>query len=186
LSVIFSPAISLFICRRCQPSFSSVSHSKVTEASSPPPSTLPKGVDVSSSWKSYQAIYNITTATKAENLADDAKIEFIVKDNAGIIEDIKRWCSVRGHGFYEKDNKGDSAKDGIAIAPGTRRCGLIKYRRVGESEWEARNRGRKISFTAIISTATLKDVLYPLEKAQAAAVLGMDVNVVLEGAGSDG
>lgn len=39
-----------------------------------------------------------------------------------------------------------------------------------------------MSMTAIISTAALK-VLFPLDKALAAAVLGMDVNVVFEGAG---
>jgi predicted peroxiredoxin len=149
----------------------------------PPPTTVPKVVDASSSWKSYQAIYKIITAIKAEKLADDAKIEFIVKDNAGIIEDIKRYCAVRGHGFYEIDTKVDSAKDGIAMTPGTRKCGLIKHTREGENEWEARNRGRETSLTVIISTAAMKEVLFPLEKALAAAVLGMDVNVVFDGAG---
>lgn len=145
------------------------------------PTYAVKIVDASASWKSHQAIYKIITAIKAENLADDAKIEFIVKDNAGIVEDIKRWCGVTGHGFYEKDTKGDSTKDGIP--PGTRRCGLVKHTRVGENEWEARNRGREMSLTAIISTAALEEVLYPLDKALAAAVLGMGVNVVFEGAG---
>lgn len=149
----------------------------------PPPTTIPTVVDASSCWKSYQAIYKIIKAIEAEKLADDAKIEFIVKDNAGIIEDIKRYCEVRGHSFYGNDTKSDSAKDGIAMAPGTKKYGLIKHTRAGENELEARNRGREPTLTVIISTAEMKEVLFPLEKGLAAAVLGMDVNVVFDGAG---
>jgi hypothetical protein len=69
-------------------------------ATPPLPTNNRKVVDASFSWKSHQAIYKIITAIKAENLADDAKIEFIVKGNAGIVEDIKRWCSVKGFGIY--------------------------------------------------------------------------------------
>jgi hypothetical protein len=152
-------------------------------STTPPPPAIPKVIDASSSWKSYQAIYKIIKAMEAEKLADDAKIEFIVKDNAGIIEDIKRYCKVRGHGFYETDTKNDSAKGGIATTAGTRKCGLIKHTRAGENELEARNRGREPTLTAIISTGEIKEVLFPLESGLAAAVLGMDVNVVFDGAG---
>src|ERR1700730_10095516 len=122
-------------------------------ATSPLPTTTPKVVDVSSYWKSYEAICKIIAAIKTENLPDDAKIEFVVKDHAEIVEDIKRWCGARGHGFYEIDTKRDSGKNGIMTAPGTRRCGLLKHTRMGESEWKERRRGRGISMTAIISTA---------------------------------
>jgi len=152
-------------------------------ATSPLPTTAPIVVDASSFWKSYQAIYKIVTAIKTGNLPDDAKIEFVVKDHAEIIEDIKRWCDAKGHGFYEVDMKRDSEKDVVVTAPGTRRCGLVKHTRMGENEWEARRRGRQVSLTAIISTEELEEVLLPLEKALAAAVLGMDVNVVFEGTG---
>lgn len=152
-------------------------------ATSPLPTTAPIVVDTSSFSKSYQAIYKIITAIKTANLPDDAKIEFVVKDHAEIIEDIKRWCGARGHGFYEIDVKKDSGKEGIVTAPGTRRCGLVKHTRMGENEWEARRRGREMSLTAIISSEELEEVLFPLEKALAAAVLGMGVNVVFEGAG---
>jgi intracellular sulfur oxidation DsrE/DsrF family protein len=152
-------------------------------ATSPLPTTTPIVVDASSFWKSYQAIYKIVTTIKTGNLPDDDKIEFVVKDHAEIIEDIKRWCGARGHEFYEIDMKMDSGKDGIVAAPGTRRCGLVKHTRMGENEWEARRRGREMSLTAIISTEELEEVLFPLEKALAAAVLGMDVNIVFEGAG---
>ena len=145
--------------------------------------TVPIVVDVSSFSQSYQAIYKIITAIKTENLPDDAKIEFIVKDHAEIVEDIKCWCGARGHGFYEIDMKKGSGKDGIMTAPGTTRYGLVKHTRMGESEWEARRSGHEMSLTAIISTEELEKVLLPLEKALAAAVLGMDVNVVFEGAG---
>jgi hypothetical protein len=79
--------------------------------------------------------------------------------------------------------RGDSAKGDTAITPGMRRCGLVNHTRVGEDEWEARNRGCKTSFTAIISTAALEEVLYPLDKALTAVVLGMDINIVFGGAG---
>jgi intracellular sulfur oxidation DsrE/DsrF family protein len=152
-------------------------------ATSPLPTTAVILVDASSFLKSYEAIYKITTAIKTANLPDDAKIEFVVKDHAEIIEDIKRWCGAKGHGFYEIDMKGDSGKDDIVIAPGTRRCGLVKHTRMGELELEARKRGHETSLVAIISTEDLEQVQFPLEKALAAAVLGMDVNVVFEGPG---
>jgi len=151
-------------------------------ATSPLP-TAPIVVDASSFSKSFQVIYQIITAIKTGNVPDDAKIEFVVKDHPEIIEDIKCWCSARGHGFYDIDTKRDSGKDCIVVAPGTKRYGLVKHTRMGEDEWKARSRGHETSMTAIISTEDLEEVLFPLEKALAAAVLGMDVNVVFEGAG---
>src|ERR1700730_7973255 len=107
-------------------------------ATSPLPTTTPKVVDVSSYWKSYEAICKIIAAIKTENLPDDAKIEFVVKDNAEIVEDIKRWCGARGHGFYEIVAKSDSGKDIVVTTPGMRQFGLVKHTRMGENEWEER------------------------------------------------
>jgi predicted peroxiredoxin/TusA-related sulfurtransferase len=92
-----------------------------------------------------------------------AVIEVITKDNMGIIKDINTWCQATGHILLGSERRGEELRS--------------SFIQKGEPK---KNDHR---MTVVISTASLLHVLFPFDKALAGAVLGMDVNVLFEGAG---
>jgi TusA-related sulfurtransferase/predicted peroxiredoxin len=117
-------------------------------------------VDVRGTWKPYMVSYEIIK--KMRGLQKGTVVEVITKDNEGILNDIKTWCNATGHVLLGSEKRG-----GL-------RSSLIQ-------KGEPKKNERKM--TVVISTASLLHVLFPFDKAIGGAVLGMDVNVLFEGAG---
>jgi predicted peroxiredoxin/TusA-related sulfurtransferase len=88
-------------------------------------------------------------------------VEVITKDDQGLLNDLGIWCQATGH-------------DLLSTQPGAREARLLI--RKAEPKHSAQ------TMTVIMSTASLEAAVYPLDKALAGAALGMDVNVVFEGA----
>jgi predicted peroxiredoxin/TusA-related sulfurtransferase len=105
----------------------------------------------------YEIIKGMTS------LEEGAVIEVITKDNMGIIRDINTWCQATGHVLLGSERRREEL-----------RSSLIQ-------KGEPKKNDRKM--TVVISTASLLHVLFPFDKALAGGVLGMDVNVLFEGAG---
>jgi predicted peroxiredoxin/TusA-related sulfurtransferase len=118
-------------------------------------------VDATATWKPYRVSYEVMKAMRA--LETGATVEVISRDDPGLLTDLTTWCEVTGNHLVATERP----------APG-RALSLIR-------KGEPRRSGR--SMTVIVSTAGLEHVIYPLDKALAAAVLGMDVHLVFEGAG---
>jgi predicted peroxiredoxin/TusA-related sulfurtransferase len=118
-------------------------------------------VDATATWKPYRVAYQAIKALRA--LETGATLEVISRDDPGLLTDLATWCEATGHQLMASERP----------APG-QALSLIR-------RGEPRRSGR--SMTVIVSTASLEHVVYPLDKALAAAVLGMDVHVVFEGAG---
>jgi predicted peroxiredoxin/TusA-related sulfurtransferase len=96
----------------------------------------------------------------------EAVVELIMKNDKGILHDIATWCKATGNEL-------------ISSEPGEEgevRCLVQKGELTGGRE-------KKKSMTVVISTANLEKVAYPFDRALGAAVLGMEVNVIFEGAG---
>jgi predicted peroxiredoxin len=121
----------------------------------------PTVVDCRQTFKAYQAAYLLIQALRRKD--SEAVVELVIKDDKGILKDIATWCSKTGYQLIcsEPGKEGET------------RCLIQK----GEEK-----RNDKI-MTVMISTAHLEDVAYPFDKALGGAVLGMQVNVVFEGAG---
>jgi predicted peroxiredoxin/TusA-related sulfurtransferase len=118
-------------------------------------------VEVSGTWKPYRVIYEIIKAQR--ELGPGAVVEVVAKDDEGILADVRTWCATTGQELIA-----------VQRQPAGRACLVV---RPGERKASPK------SMTVIVSTASLEYVVFPLEKALAAAVLGMDVYVVFEGAG---
>jgi len=118
-------------------------------------------VNVSGTWKPNVIAYKIIK--ELENLDKGAVVEVITKNNEGIAGDIEIWCEATGHVFLGVQKTKEEL--------------LSSFIRKGELKKNDH------IMTVIISTASLDHVLYPLDKALAGAVSGMEVNVVFEGAG---
>ncbi len=121
----------------------------------------PTIVDCPQTFKVYQAAYLVIQELRRKD--SEAVVELVIKDDKGMLKDIATWCSSTGHQL-------------ICSEPGKEgemRCLIQK----GE---EKRN---DKTMTVIICTADLEDLAYPLDKALGGVVLGMQVNVVFEGAG---
>jgi predicted peroxiredoxin/TusA-related sulfurtransferase len=118
-------------------------------------------VDARATWKPYRTAYAVITAMR--ELDTGELLELVTKDDAGLVRDVTTWCGRAGHELVTSQRE----------CEGTVRILMRK----GEPRRIER------SMTVILSTAGLSDVVYPLDKALAAAVLGMDVHVVFEGAG---
>jgi predicted peroxiredoxin/TusA-related sulfurtransferase len=118
-------------------------------------------VDATATWKPYRVAYEAIKALRA--VETGATVEVLSRDDPGLPTDVATWCEAAGHHLVASDRP----------APG-QALSLIR-------KGEPRRSGR--SMTVIVSTASLEHVVYPLDKALAAAVLGMDVHVVFEGAG---
>ena len=118
-------------------------------------------VDVREPWKPYRAIYEVIRALRGRETG--SLVEVITRSDKGLLTDLGTWCEATGHELVGTEPEtGDAARS------------LIR-------KGEPKRRDR--TMTAIISTASLEHVLFPLEKAVAAAVLGVGVNVAFEGAG---
>ena len=117
-------------------------------------------VEARGTWKPYRVAYEIIKALRGHETG--AVVEVITKDDQGLQNDLGIWCRATGHEL-------------LSGQPGQGQARVLI--RKGEP---VRN-GR--TMTVIMSTASLEHAILPLEKALAGAVLGMDVNVVFEGAG---
>jgi predicted peroxiredoxin/TusA-related sulfurtransferase len=118
-------------------------------------------VDVHGTWKPYMVAYEIIKDMRS--LDKGAVIEVITKDNKGILKDINTWCEATGHIFLGSEKRGEKMLSSLI------------------QKGELKKNDNKM--TVILSTASLVHVLFPLDKALAGAVLGMEVNVLFEGAG---
>jgi TusA-related sulfurtransferase/predicted peroxiredoxin len=116
-------------------------------------------VDARGTWKPYRVAYEIIKAVRP--LDTGSVIEVITKDNQGLLNDIDVWCKATGHYL-------------LRTQPGTGEARLLIRKA------EPKRSGQKM--TVIMSTASLEAAVLPLDKALAGAALGMDVNVVFEGA----
>jgi predicted peroxiredoxin/TusA-related sulfurtransferase len=117
-------------------------------------------LDTQGTWKPYRVAYEVIKAFRP--LETGSVVEVITKDDKGLLNDLGIWCRATGHELLGLEPGGGAAR--VLI-------------RKGEP---ARN---DRTMTVIISTASLEAAVFPLEKALAGAVLGMDVGVVFEGAG---
>jgi predicted peroxiredoxin/TusA-related sulfurtransferase len=117
-------------------------------------------VDARGTWKPYRVAYEVIKALRP--LGIGSVVEVIAKDDKGLLKDLGTWCQATG---YEL----------LGAQPGEGEARLLIRK------GEPKHNGRKM--TVIMSTASLEHAVYPLDKALAGAVLGMDVNVVFEGAG---
>jgi predicted peroxiredoxin len=125
-----------------------------------------KVIDVSDSWKPYLVAYRIIKETGGSEKGKTLKV--IVKESEAILADIKTFCEITGYVFagYERDRSNE--KKGAHL--------LNVYIKNGE------RKKNDHKMTVTLSTASLEQVVYPLDKAVSGAVLGMQVNVVFEGA----
>ena len=117
-------------------------------------------VDARWTWKPYRVAYEVIKALRGRETG--SVVEVITKDDKGLLNDLGTWCRATGHEILSEQ-------------PGEGEARLLI--RKGEPVRNDR------TMTVIMSTASLEHVVYPLDKALAGAVLGMDVAVVFEGAG---
>ena len=117
-------------------------------------------VDARWTWKPYRVAYEVIKALRP--LETGAVVEVSTKDDQGLLNDLAIWCRATGHEL-------------VGVQPGQGEARVLI--RKGEPARTDR------TMTVIVSTASLEHAVFPLEKALAGAVLGMDVNVVFEGAG---
>src|SRR3974390_814017 len=117
-------------------------------------------VDARWTWKPYRVAYEVIKALRGQETG--AVVEVITKDDQGLLNDLAIWCRATGHEL-------------VGVQPGQGDARVLI--RKGEPARPDR------TMTVIVSTASLEHAVFPLEKALAGAVLGMDVNVVFEGAG---
>jgi predicted peroxiredoxin len=116
-------------------------------------------VDARATWKPYRVAYEVIRALRGRDTG--AVVEVVTKDDQGLLNDLGVWCRATGHEL-------------LRVQPGEGQARLL----IGQGE-PVRNAR---TMTVIMSTASLEHAVYPLDKALAGAVLGMDVNVVFEGA----
>jgi predicted peroxiredoxin/TusA-related sulfurtransferase len=118
-------------------------------------------VDARWTWKPYRVIYEVIKAMRAEEIG--SVVEVSTKDDKGLLNDVATWCEATGHEILSSERPSEGEVRSLI--------------RKGEP------RPNDQTMTVIMSTASLEHAVYPLDKALAGAVLGMDVNVVFEGAG---
>ena len=116
-------------------------------------------VDARWTWKPHRVAYEIIKALRGRDAG--AVVEVITKDDQGLLNDLGAWCRATGHEL-------------LSVHPGEGWARVLI--RTGEPVRSAR------TMKVIMSTASVEHAVYPLDKALAGAVLGMDVNVVFEGA----
>ena len=117
-------------------------------------------VDARGTWKPYRVAYEVIKALRPLDIG--SVVEVITKNDKGLLNDLGIWCQATGHEL-------------LGTQPGEGEARLLI--RKGEPVRNDR------TMTMIMSTASLEAAVYPLDKALAGAVLGMDVNVMFEGAG---
>lgn len=116
-------------------------------------------LDVRWTWKPYRVAYEVIKAMRG--LETGSVVEVIAKDDQGLLNDLRTWCQATGHEL-------------LSMQPTEREARVLI--RKGEPVRNDR------TMTVIMSTASLERAVYPLDKALAGAVLGMEVNMVFEGA----
>jgi TusA-related sulfurtransferase len=116
-------------------------------------------VDARGTWKPYRVAYEVLRTLRG--LDTGAVVEVITKDDTGLLNDLGVWCRATGHELLT-----------MQVGQGEARVLIRKGEPVRNDK----------TMTVIMSTASLEHAMYPLDKALAGAVLGMDVNVVFEGA----
>ncbi len=116
-------------------------------------------VDARWTWKPYRVAYEVIKALRGVDTG--SVVEVITKDDRGLLNDLGTWCRATGHELLSEQ-------------PGHRQVRVLL--RKGEPV-----RSDK-TMTVIMSTASLEHAVFPLDKALAGAVLGMEVNMVFEGA----
>lgn len=121
----------------------------------------PTVVEARHSFKAYQAAFAVIQEVSRKD--SEAVVELVIKNDKGMLKDIVTWCSTTGYQLICSELGEEDEM----------RCLIQK----GE-----RKRNDKV-MTVVISTANLEDIVYPFDKAIGSAVLGMQVNVVFEGAG---
>jgi len=118
-------------------------------------------LDVRNIWKSSKVVYEIVKALQEVEVGSD--LELITEHEDGMLKDIATWCEIRGHEILNLESQGGEDMHTF----------IRKGNEAGKS---------KKKMTVIMSTADLEHVVYPLDKALAGALLGMDLNIVFEGA----
>ena len=116
-------------------------------------------LDARGTWKPYRVAYEVIKALRG--LGTGSVVEVITSDDQGLLNDLGTWCRDTGHELLS-----------VQPAEGVARV-LIRKGEPARIEQ---------TMTVIMSTASLENAVYLLDKALAGAVLGMDVNVVFEGA----
>ncbi len=116
-------------------------------------------VDARGTWKPYRVAYEVIKALRGVDTG--SVVEVIAKDDRGLLNDLGTWCRVTGHEL-------------LGVQPGEGEAQVLIRK-------EEPKRDDRV-MTVIMSTASLEHAVYPLDKALAGAVLGMDVNMVFEGA----
>ena len=116
-------------------------------------------VDARGTWKPYRVAYEVIKALRPLDTGSVAEV--ITKDDQGLLNDLGIWCRATGHEL-------------LGVQPGAGEARLLIRK--------AAPRRNDQTMTVIMSTASLQDAVYPLDKALAGAVLGMGVTVVFEGA----
>jgi predicted peroxiredoxin/TusA-related sulfurtransferase len=111
-------------------------------------------------WKPDIVAYKI--AKEMRDLENGALVEAITRYNQGFVQDIKTWAYATGHIFQGSEKKGD--KLSLLVQKGTPKT-------------------NERSLTVVLTTAALEHVRFPLAKAFSGAILGMEVNIIFEGAG---
>jgi len=116
-------------------------------------------LDARGTRKPYRVAYDVIKVMRG--LDTGSVVEVITKDDKGLLNDLDVWCRATGHELL-----------GMQPAAGEARL-LIRKAEPARNEQ---------TMTVIMSTARLENAVYPLDKALAGAALGMDVNMVFEGA----
>jgi len=117
-------------------------------------------VDAERTWKPYQVMYEVIKALR--ELESGSILEVTTRGDEGLLNDLRTWSEVTGHTLIASQRQADDTARSLI--------------RKGEPQ------SNDHRMTVVISTASLEHVVYPLDKALAGSVLGMEVNVVFEGA----
>jgi predicted peroxiredoxin len=121
----------------------------------------PTVVDARHTFKAYQAVYTVIQELSRRD--SEAVVELLIKNDKGMLNDIATWCSTTGYQLICSELGKEEEM----------RCLIQK----GEQKVNDK------VMTVVISTANLEYLAYPFDKAIGGAVLGMQVNVIFEGAG---
>lgn len=116
-------------------------------------------VDARWTWKPYRVAYEVIRALRGLDVG--SAVELITRDDKGLLNDLGIWCRAAGHELADVRPGGGDAR--VLI-------------RKGEPVHSDKR------MTVVMSTANLEHAVYPLDKALAGAVLGMNVSMVFEGA----
>lgn len=123
----------------------------------------PAIVDARNTTKSYIALYEVIREFNHRN--PEFIIELITRDNRGVLNDISVWCETTGNVLISSE----------VVDEGEMRYLIQKC--------VLRKSVTPKMITVTISTASLDMVIYPMERAVAGAVSGMEVNIIFEGTG---